>query len=65
LGTAERFFILAIMIKVYINRLNFKVNGLTAAIDHPEFIDIAKLVLPLLCCGQTINITRFVLAFAP
>jgi len=43
----------------YINRLNFKVNGLTARLDdHPQYIDIAKLVLPvLLLPSQTINIT--------
>ncbi|MEO6452855.1 MAG: M1 family metallopeptidase [Ginsengibacter sp.] len=45
--------------KGYINRLNFKVNGLTARLDdHPQYIDIAKLVLPLaLIPGQTINIS--------
>ena len=34
-------------------------NGLTARLDdHPQYIDIAKLVLPvLLTPGQTINIT--------
>ncbi len=43
----------------YINRLNFKVNGLTARLDdHPQYIDIAKLVLPvLLMPQQTITIT--------
>ncbi|MEO6329011.1 MAG: M1 family metallopeptidase [Ginsengibacter sp.] len=43
----------------YINRLNFKVNGLTARLDdHPQYIDIVKLALPLsLPPGQTINIT--------
>jgi hypothetical protein len=43
----------------YINRLNFKVNGLTARLDdHPQYIDIVKLVLPVsLLPGQTINIT--------
>ncbi|MBA2562053.1 MAG: M1 family metallopeptidase, partial [Chitinophagaceae bacterium] len=43
----------------YINRLEFKVNGLTARlIDHPQYIDIAKLLLPaLLIPGQTITIT--------
>jgi hypothetical protein len=33
--------------KGYINRLDFKVDGTTARLeDHPEHIDIAKLVLP-------------------
>lgn len=33
--------------KGYINRLDFKVNNITAAIeDHPQHIDIIKLVLP-------------------
>lgn len=43
----------------YINRLNFKVNGITARLDdHPQHIDIAKLVLPvLLTPGAAINIT--------
>ena len=43
----------------YINKLNFKVNGITARLeDHPAYIDIAKLVLPVfLIPGQTINIT--------
>jgi hypothetical protein len=43
----------------YINRLNFKVNGITARLDdHPKYIDVAKLVLPvLLSPGQTIKIT--------
>ncbi|MEP7278014.1 MAG: M1 family metallopeptidase [Bacteroidota bacterium] len=31
----------------YINRLDFKVNGITAAIaDHPQYIDIIQLILP-------------------
>lgn len=31
----------------YINRLNFKVNGVTANMeDHPQYIDIVKVVLP-------------------
>jgi len=31
----------------YINRLDFKVNGVTAEItDHPQYIDIIKLLLP-------------------
>ena len=33
--------------KGYINRLDFKVNNLTAATeDHPQHIDIVKLILP-------------------
>jgi hypothetical protein len=43
----------------YINRLNFKVNGVTANTeDHPNYVDVVKLVLstPLLP-GGTINIT--------
>jgi Peptidase family M1 domain len=43
----------------YINRLDFKVNGATARLeDHPQYIDVAKLILPLfLAPGQTINIS--------
>lgn len=43
----------------YINRLNFKVNGITAQLeDHPLYIDVAKLILPAaLAPGQTIKIT--------
>ncbi len=43
----------------YINRLDFRVNGITARLeDHPQYIDVAKLVLPLfLAPGQTIHIT--------
>jgi hypothetical protein len=43
----------------YINRLDFKVNGLTARLDdHPQYIDVAKLILPVnLFPGQTVNIT--------
>lgn len=43
----------------YINRLDFKVNGITAALaDHPLYIDVAKLILPTpLLPGQTIQIT--------
>ncbi|HEX2607658.1 MAG TPA: M1 family peptidase, partial [Flavisolibacter sp.] len=43
----------------YLNRLDFKVNGITAkAEDHPSFIDIVKLVLPkLLLPGDSITIT--------
>lgn len=33
--------------KGYMNRLDFKVNGLTARIeDHPQYIDIVKVILP-------------------
>ncbi|MEO9003697.1 MAG: M1 family metallopeptidase [Ginsengibacter sp.] len=43
----------------YINRLDFKVNGITADLeDHPQYIDVAKLILPApLLPGQTIEIT--------
>ncbi len=43
----------------YINRLDFKVNNITAATeDHPEHIDIIKVNLPSpLAPGQTINIS--------
>ena len=43
----------------YINRLEFKVNNVTASIeDHPQHIDIVKLVLPSpLPPGQKIDIT--------
>ena len=43
----------------YINRLDFKVNGITANLeDHPQYIDVAKLILPsVLLPGQTIKIT--------
>lgn len=45
--------------KGYINRLDFKVNNVTAVLeDHPQYIDIAKLVLPVpLPPGQKITIT--------
>ena len=45
--------------KGYINRLDFKVNNVTAKTeDHPQHIDIVKLVLPTpLSPGQKINIT--------
>ncbi|HEX7847129.1 MAG TPA: M1 family metallopeptidase, partial [Chitinophagaceae bacterium] len=45
--------------KGYINKLDFKVNNITAELqDHPEHIDIAKLVLPSpLPPGQRITIT--------
>jgi hypothetical protein len=45
--------------KGYINRLDFKVNNITAATeDHPQHIDIIKLVLPApLAPGQTAIIT--------
>jgi len=43
----------------YINRLDFKVNGITANLeDHPQYIDVAKLILPTpILPGQTIKIT--------
>ena len=43
----------------YINRLDFKVNGVTSILDdHPQYIDVAKLILPTpLAPGQTIKIT--------
>ncbi len=43
----------------YINRLDFKVDGVTSVLeDHPLYIDVAKLILPaLLIPGQTIKIT--------
>ena len=43
----------------YINRLDFKVNGVTSILeDHPQYIDVAKLVLPApIVPGQTIKIT--------
>lgn len=43
----------------YINRLDFKVNGITAKTeDHPQHIDIIRLVLPMpLVPGQSIIIT--------
>ncbi len=45
--------------KGYINRLDFKVNNITANIeDHPQHIDIVKLLLPApLAPGQRITIT--------
>ena len=45
--------------KGYINRLDFKVNNITAQLeDHPQHIDIAKLILPVpLPPGQKVNIT--------
>ncbi len=45
--------------KGYINRLDFKVNNITAATeDHPQHIDIVKIILPApLPPGQKINIT--------
>jgi len=45
--------------KGYINRLAFKVNNVTAVIeDHPQHIDIGKLLLPTpLAPGQRITIT--------
>ena len=43
----------------YINRLDFKVNGITANLeDHPQYIDVAKLILPTpLLPGETIKIS--------
>ncbi|HJY21565.1 MAG TPA: M1 family metallopeptidase, partial [Hanamia sp.] len=43
----------------YINRLDFKVNNIIAKLeDHPQYIDVVKLILPsLLLPGQTIKIT--------
>lgn len=43
----------------YINRLDFKVDGITARTeDHPEHIDIIKIILPQpLLPGKTISIT--------
>lgn len=43
----------------YINRLDFKVNGITANLeDHPQYIDVAKLILPApLPPGETIKIS--------
>ena len=43
----------------YINRLDFKANGITSVLeDHPLYIDVAKLILPEpLTPGQTIKIT--------
>ncbi len=43
----------------YINRLDFKVDGITAILeDHPKYIDIIKLILPHpLAPHQEVNIT--------
>ena len=43
----------------YINRLDFKVDGITSNLeDHPQYIDVAKLILPTpLLPGQTVKIT--------
>ncbi len=45
--------------KGYINKLDFKVNSVTAELqDHPEHIDIAKLILPTpLAPGGRVTIT--------
>jgi Peptidase family M1 domain len=45
--------------KGYINKLDFKVNNITAVLeDHPQHIDIAKLILPApIAPGQAIIIT--------
>ncbi|MGZ3837526.1 MAG: M1 family metallopeptidase [Flavisolibacter sp.] len=43
----------------YINRLDFKVDGITAKTeDHPQYIDVIRVLLPKpLAPGQTITIT--------
>ncbi len=43
----------------YINRLDFKVDGVTSQLeDHPLYIDVSKLILPTpLAPGHTIKIT--------
>lgn len=43
----------------YINRLDFKVDGVSANLeDHPQYIDVAKLILPSpVMPGQTIKIS--------
>ncbi len=43
----------------YINRLDFKVNGVTSILeDHSQYIDVAKLILPTpLAPAQTIKIS--------
>jgi hypothetical protein len=43
----------------YINRLDFKVNGITANLeDHRQYIDVAKLILPTpLLPGETVKIS--------
>ena len=43
----------------YINHLDFKVNGITTNLeDHPQYIDVAKLILPTpLLPGETIKIS--------
>ncbi|MDI3322140.1 M1 family metallopeptidase [Pinibacter soli] len=43
----------------YINRLDFKIDGLTAEIeDHPQYIDVVKVLLPIpLAPGKTSTIT--------
>lgn len=45
--------------KGYINKLDFKVNGITAeTTDHPQYIDIIKLILPSpVAPGQKVEIT--------
>ncbi len=45
--------------KGYLNRLNFRVNGTLAVIqDHPEYIDVVKLILPKpLLPGDSITIS--------
>jgi len=43
----------------YINRLDFKIDGLTAETeDHPQYIDVVKVLLPIpLAPGKTTTIT--------
>jgi len=45
--------------KGYINHLDFRVDGIRASVqDHPEFIDVIKLILPKpLLPGDSINIS--------
>lgn len=45
--------------KGYINKLNFKVNDITAeTVDHPQYIDVVRLILPSpLAPGGKIEIT--------
>ncbi len=45
--------------KGYLNRLDFRVNGVLASMqDHPEFIDVVKLILPRpLLPGDSISIS--------
>ena len=45
--------------KGYINRLEFRVNGILAGLeDHPEYLDVVKLILPKpLSSGDSISIS--------